>query len=416
MTSKPQTLKGFRDIMPEEMVIRQKVIDILSRTFQSFGFQPIETPSLEYTGILLNKYGEEAEKLVYTFKDLGDRNVGLRYDLTVPVARFLASHQGKITYPFKRYQIQNVFRAEKPQYGRFREFTQCDLDTFGVSTPLADAEIILVVYTGLKNLGFDQFSIKINDRKLLSRLFKELEINEKSQQMSILQSVDKLDKKGKKAVGKELEKKGFETELIEKVLEKLENLSPSKDLNLIFEFLEKSGMGEKYYQFNPSLVRGLDYYTGPVFEAVVTQPDIGSIGGGGRYDNLVGQIGGPEITGTGFAYGLERLVEVIHSQKIWPEINISPTRVLVTVFSPELAEESFKTAQELRKNSINTEVYLDPDERLDKQLQYANRKNIPWVAIIGPDEAKNETIALKNMSSGDQEKLSMEEAIKKLSK
>lgn len=282
MSLKQQTLKGFRDIMPEGAVIRQKAITILRQTFESFGFLPIETPTLEYTDVLLNKYGEEADKLVYTFEDLGGRSVGLRYDLTVPVARFLASHQNEIVYPFKRYQIQNVYRAEKPQRGRYREFTQCDIDIFGLSSPLADAEIVLIAYTALKNLGFDKFSIEINDRKLLSQLFNQIKITEKDQQMSILQSIDKLDKKGEKAVTKELESKGFAAELIEKVLGKLEKLTPSSDLDLIFEFLEKSGVKENYYQFNPSLVRGLDYYTGPVFEAVVTRPDIGSIGGGGQ--------------------------------------------------------------------------------------------------------------------------------------
>ncbi len=416
MSSKQQTLKGFRDIMPEEAVIRQKVITILRKTFESFGFQPIETPSLEYAQILLNKYGQETDKLVYTFKDLGERKIGLRYDLTVPVARFLASHQNEINYPFKRYQIQNVYRAEKPQRNRYREFTQCDIDIFGLASPLADAEIILIVYTALKKLGFDKFSIEINDRKLLSQLFNQIKITDNKQQMSILQSIDKLDKKSKKTVAEELKSKGFAPELIKKVFRKLDKLTPNDNLNLIFKFLQKSGVKENYYQFNPSLVRGLDYYTGPVFEAVVTKPNIGSIGGGGRYDNLVSQIGGPDITGTGFSYGLERLVEVIRSQNLWPELNTSLTKVLVTVFSSELKEKSFKTAQELRKNKLNTEVYLDTDERLDKQLQYANQKKIPWVVIIGPEEDKKDVVALKNMSSGKQKTLSIKEAIFKLQK
>jgi histidyl-tRNA synthetase len=415
MVQKNQTLKGFRDITPEEAVVRQRVIDILRQTFEFFGFQPIETPSLEYAEVLLNKYGKEADKLIYTFEDLGGRQIGLRYDLTVPVARFLTSHQNEIAYPFKRYQIQNVFRAEKPQRGRYREFTQCDIDTFGLSSPFADAEIILVVYTALKNLGFKQFTIQINDRKLLKKLLENVKITNKNKQLTILQSIDKLDKKSQQFVIKELKEKGFEKQLINKIFKELKRLEPNKTLKEIFSFLNDSDVNKNYYQFNPILVRGLDYYTGPVFEAVVTKPDIGSIAGGGRYDNLVKQIGGPDITGTGLSFGLERVVEVIKNQNLWPEIKINPTKVLVTIFSPELEKQSTTMAQKLRAKGINTELYLDPEERLDKQLQYANRKNIPWVAIIGPDETKNNTITLKNMKSGNQQTLLIDKAIKNLS-
>ncbi len=414
MANQVQTLKGFRDIMPEEMVIRQRVINILRRTFESFGFQPIATPTLEYAEVLLNKYGQEADKLVYTFKDLGDRQVGLRYDLTVPVARYLTSNQNEITYPFKRYQIQNVFRADKPQRGRFREFTQCDIDTFGISTPLADAEITLVIYTALKNLGFEKFTIRINDRQLLTAMLNQAGVDNKDKQSSILQSIDKLDKKTKPAITQELKNKGFEESLIKNIFNKLDNLTPSQNLNQISNFLDKNGVSREFYQFSPSLIRGLDYYTGPVFEAVVTKPDIGSIGGGGRYDNLVNQIGGPDITGTGFSFGLERVVEVIKDQSLWENISSSSTKVLITIFSPELAENSMSTASKFRQEGINAELYLNPEERLNKQLDYANKKNIPWVVIIGPDEVKSNSVTLKNMKTGNQQTLSLQKAITQL--
>jgi histidyl-tRNA synthetase len=414
MANQVQTLKGFRDIMPEEMIIRQRVINILRQTFESFGFQPIATPTLEYADVLLNKYGVEADKLVYTFKDLGARQVGLRYDLTVPVARYLTSNQNEITYPFKRYQIQNVFRADKPQRGRFREFTQCDIDTFGISSPLADAEIALIIYTALTNLGFEKFTININDRKLLTKILNQAGIDKKDKQAGILQSIDKLDKQSKTEISKELRNKGFEESLIKNVFEKLGTLKPSEDLNQIFSFLEKNNVNKSFYQFTPNLIRGLDYYTGPVFEAVVTKPAIGSIGGGGRYDNLVNQIGGPNITGTGFSFGLERVVEVIKDQNLWENISNVTTKVLVTVFSTDTAEKSISVANKLRQKEINTELYLNADERLDRQLDYANKKNIPWVVIIGPDEAKSNAITLKNMKSGNQKTLYLEKIIEKL--
>lgn len=411
---KNQTLKGFRDILPEEMTIRQRVISILRQTFESFGFVPFSTPTLEYADTLLRKYGEEADKMVYTFKDRGDRNIGLRYDLTVPISRALANHQHQIKFPFKRYQIENVFRTDKPQRGRYREFTQCDIDIFGEPSRLADAEIILIIYTALKKLGFKDFVININSRKVAINLLNQLGIKDEDQQQAILQSIDKLDKKDQPAVKKELKNKGIDQDLITKIFESFNNAQPDDELNQIFDFLEQNNVPEEFYTFNPTMVRGLDYYTGPIFETTVTKPDIGSVTGGGRYDNLVQQLGGPEITGTGTTIGLERIVEVIKDQNLWPNVTATKTKVLVTVFSPETTTEAFKTAQELRQSGVNTELYLNPKDNLGDQLDYANDKNIPYTIIIGPEEIDNKVVALKNMESGEQKSLPLKEIITQL--
>jgi histidyl-tRNA synthetase len=406
--AKPQTLKGFRDLLPEEAKLKQRVIETLREVFESFGFQPLETPTLEYASTLLGKYGEEADKLIYTFKDKGGREVGLRYDLTVPVCKVLSLYQSKITFPFKRYQIQNLFRAEKPQRGRFREFTQCDVDIFGVKSPLADGEIILVIYTALKKVGLKEFTININSRQVLFALLEKAGIKEKGLRLSVLQSIDKLGKKPKEEVEKELEDKKISPEQIRKIFNALNKAKPDEELKQIFSFLKSSKVPEEYYQFNPSMVRGLDYYTRAIFETYVTKPKIGSVTGGGRYDNLVAQLGGPDISGTGTSIGLERIVEVIKEFKLWPDFK-SPTKVLVTIFSPELQEKSIKIANQLREASIPTELYLDPQAKLDKQLKYADRKKIPFAIIIGPDEVEKEVVVLKNLQSRSQKTIILEE-------
>ncbi len=409
--NQPRTLKGFRDLLPREAIIKQQVIERLKKTFEEFGFQPLETPTLEYADVLLGKYGQEADKLVYTFKDKGGRKVGLRYDLTVPVCKVLALYQNQIPLPFKRYQIQNVFRAEKPQRGRFREFTQCDIDTFGIESPLADAEIIQVIYAALKNLGFKEFVVNINSRQVLFQLLEQAGINEKGRQLSVLQSIDKLDKKSQEEVEAELAEKGFSSQEIKSIFQAINKAEPNEELKQIFQFLKTNKIPERFWQFNPKMVRGLDYYTRAIFETYVTRPKIGSITGGGRYDKLVAQLGGPEITGTGSTIGLERIVEVIKDQQLWPELKTNPTKVLVTIFSPELLEKSIEATNQLRTAGINTELYLDPNKKLDKQLKYADRKGIPYVLIIGPDEIRQKKALLKDFSSGQQFLLSLPEIL-----
>lgn len=411
MGKKPQTLRGFRDLLPKEALIKQRAIAILRETFELFGFQPLETPTLESADLLLGKYGPEADKLVYLFQDRGGRKVGLRYDLTVPVGKVLALYRNQLPLPFKRYQIQNVFRAEKPQRGRWREFTQCDIDTFGVQSPLADAEIIQVIYTSLTNLGLKDFLIQINSRQVLFNLLARAGINEKNRQLSVLQSIDKLEKKSPKAVEAELAHKGLSSQEIRAIFQAIKRSEPDEELKEIFRLLKINKIPERFWQFNPKMVRGLDYYTRAIFETVVTKPKIGSITGGGRYDHLIAQLGGPEITGTGSTIGLERIIEVIQEEQLWSGLEINPTKVLVTVFSPELREKSIEVANQLRKAGINTELYLEAEKKLEKQLKLADRKGIPYVLIFGPEELKKKKFILKDLRQRKQKELSFPEIL-----
>lgn len=402
----PATLKGFRDLLPEEAALKEKVVAIIKETFASFGFLPLETPTLEYLTTLTGKYGQEGEKLLYSFQDRGKRWVGLRYDLTVPTCKVIALYQHRLIFPFKRYQIQNTFRAEKPQKGRWREFTQCDIDTFGVASPLADAEIVLVLYTTLKNLGFKDFVIELNSRRILNKVLEEIGIKEKKKRLSFLQSIDKLEKKGKSGVEEELIKKGFSPKTIKKIFPLLKKTSPSDDLKTIISFLKKNKIPSSYYRFTPWLARGLDYYTGPIFETKVEKPAIGAISGGGRYDKLVAQLGGDPTPATGTSLGLERIIQVIKETNLWPDFSPSPVKILVTIFSPELQEPAISLAFNLRKQGIATELYPNPEEKLSKQLRYADRKKIPWVAIIGPEEKKERVVAVKNLSRREEKTVS----------
>lgn len=411
--NQPQALKGFRDFLPEDMAVRQRVINTLREIFESYGFEPLETPALEYAETLLGKYGAEADKLVYTFKDKGERKVGLRYDLTVPVSRVLAQYQNQIPLPFKRYQIQKVYRAEKPQKGRFREFTQCDIDSFGSSSPLTDAEIIAVTYESLKKLGFEKFTIKINSRQVLFKLMTDLGIKDQSKQLSLIQTIDKLDKKELGEVKKELQEKGLTLGQVDSLLELLNNTKPDENLSELLDYLKLMGVDKSFYQFDPTLVRGLDYYTGPVFETYVEKPKIGSITGGGRYDKLIAQLGGPDIPATGTTIGLDRICEVIKDQKLLPNFSPTPTKALITVFDPKYLACSIKLANNLRQK-VNTELYPDPKARLDKQFKYADRKGIPFAIVLGPDEIKQDKISLKNLKTGQQESLDFDTVIKKL--
>jgi len=410
MKTNLKTLKGFRDLLPEEAAIKQEVINCLRTTFESFGFHPVETPTIEYSRTLLGNYGKSAEKLVYTFKDKGNRSVGLRYDLTVPICKVMGMYRNEITLPFKRYQIQNVFRADKPQKGRYREFTQCDIDIFGVNSPLADGEIIAVTYTALMNLGFKQFTININSRKVLYQILENASITDKNKQLKTLQIIDKLDKKPKRAVEEELSLV-LSSKTAKCVFNEIEKAKPNKDLEAIFSYLKLCKIPTNYYQFRPSLVRGLDYYTGAIFETTVSKPKVGSITGGGRYNNLISTLGGPDISGTGVTIGLERIMEAIKENNLWRK-RPDKKSVLVTIFSPDLETNSITLAQALRGEGINTELYLDSGAKLEKQFKYADRKNISWATIIGPDEAKKGKVILKNLESRSQKLVSQKELLK----
>ncbi len=395
-----QTLKGFRDFLPDEMRIRNFVLGVCKEVFESFGFEPLETPSLEYASTLLGKYGEEADRLVYTFKDRGGRDVGLIYDLTVPISRVLATYGNKIPLPFKRYQIQRVWRAEKPQKGRFREFVQCDFDIFGVASPLADAEIIAVIYQVLKRLGFEDFTIYINSRQVLSDLLRDLGIKTKERYLSALRTIDKRDKEGKEKVKRELREKGLD--MVAEKMEVIEKAKPDANLKQTIDFAKRLGVNGRNLKFVPDMVRGLDYYTGPVFEVVV--PNFpGSLAGGGRYNNLIKQMGGPNVPATGASIGLDRICELVKEKRLLREELKPAIQVLVTIFDESLADESLKLTTMLQSMDVFTEIYLDPSAKLDKQLKYADRKGIPYVIILGPDEIKSDKVTIKDLRTGEQE-------------
>ncbi|MEW5805436.1 MAG: histidine--tRNA ligase [Patescibacteria group bacterium] len=410
---KPQTLKGFRDFLPEQMKIRNQVIKTFVSVFEDFGFEPLETPALEYAEVLLGKYGAEADKLVYTFKDKGKRQVGLRYDLTVPTSRVLAQYQNELKLPFKRYQIQPVWRAEKPQKSRYREFTQCDVDTFGVNSVLADAEIIAVIYQALKKLGFEKFTIKINSRQVLFSLLEKLGVKNQGQQFLILQIIDKLEKIGKTGAEQELLTKGFDKDFISRAFKVLAEAGPDKDLSQLFGFLNDFEVDKNYYQFTPFLVRGLDYYTGPIFETYVEKPKIGSITGGGRYDNLINQLGGPEIPATGTTIGLDRICDVIEETGLWKQKIKEQSKVLITIFDNNFVNESIKLFSWLKQKKINVLLYPNPEDSLAKQIKYADNKKIPAIVILGSEEIKDNCVSVRWLESGKQEKVKKNDLIKK---
>lgn len=401
----PRTLSGFRDFLPDQMAVRKKIIATFTQIFEKYGFQPLETPALEYQDILLGKYGEEAEKLMYLFEDNGQRKVGLKYDLTVPTARVVAQYPN-LPKPFKRYQIQPVWRSDKAQKGRYREFTQCDIDTFGTTSPLADAEIIAITQDCLATIGFKKFTIRINSRQVLFKIMDEAGVSP-DKVFSAIQSIDKLDKKTWDEVRVELAEKSFPNTVVENIFTKIKMASPDEYLNEVLNILSKFDIDPSSYVFDPTLARGLDYYTGPVFETVVTQNlstgrQVGSVTGGGRYDKLIGSFIGRDVPAVGNSFGLDRIVDVITELNLWPDIQISQTKVLVTVFTPTLLDRSLEIAGKLREAKINTELYLDTAAKLDKQLKYADQKGIPFVIIVGPDEAAKNLVTLKNFKKKSQ--------------
>jgi histidyl-tRNA synthetase len=423
---KPQIPKGFRDFLPSQNILRQQVIDTIRNTFELFGFEPLGTPALEYASILEGKYGEEGEKLIYKFEDRGGRKVALRYDLTIPLSRVVAMYPN-LPKPLKCYHIAPVWRADKPQRGRFREFWQCDADIVGSESTLADAEVITTIYHVLKALKFKQFTTRINNRKLLNGVAQEIGIAEDNIP-SLLRIIDKLEQKGINGINDEMCEKGFQEHSINAILELLNitigssvsisdlknKFSDSplvaegiKELEEIFSYLASMGVDSQCYRFDFSLARGLDYYTGPIFETTVDEPKIGSITGGGRYDSLIGIFSNSDIPAKGSSFGLERLITVMEELKLFPTGG-TITEVLMTVFSPEMQPQSLKVASKLRSGGIKTELYLK-NVKLKKQLTYASNKGIPFVAIIGPDEAKDKTVILRNMIKGDQKVVASEE-------
>lgn len=401
----PQLLKGFRDFLPEEKRKRDWVANKIKEVFELFGFEPLETPTVEYASLLLGKYGDEADKLVYVFEDRGGRKIALRYDQTVPTARVLAQYQGQLPQYFRRYQIQNVFRADKPQKGRYREFTQCDPDIFGSTSAISDAEIIACTYFVFKNIGFQKIILKINDRKILFDNLEEF-ANDRVSVLSIIQSIDKLDKLSKETVIEELTLKGLNSQTSTKALEKIGKAEISDNLKKIIEYAKALGVPESAIQFSPALARGLDYYTGMIFEVIIPEFTAGSLGGGGRYDNLIKQLGGVDVPAVGIAYGFDRMVEAANQMGLIKLGDIGTT-ALITIFDEDTLRDSLSLAKKLRESGIKTEVYPAID-RLDKQLKYADKKGIPYVVIIGPEEVEKGIVTVKDMRKKTQQTIAQE--------
>lgn len=413
----PRVPRGMRDILPNKMLVRQYVIGEVEHVFQRFGFEPLQTPVLELRETLMGKYGEDAEKLIYDSQHReGKEELSLRYDLTVPLTRIVATYP-ELVKPFKRYQIAPVWRAERPQKGRYREFYQCDADIVGSKSMLADAEIVNVVYSVLKQLGFKTFVTKINNRKILTGIGQFAGVPN-AQLGGLYRSIDKLDKIGREGVREEMQKNNLPANVIDKMMdlvaadsfgeirERLGDIPIAREgldeLEQLATFLNDSGVPHENVQFDFAMVRGLAYYTGPIYETEVTEPKIGSLTGGGRYDDLIGMFGDKSLPVTGTSFGIERIIDVMDELAMYPaSIGKTVTKVLVTVFNREMLGTSIRIANELRMAEINTEVGLDWDG-LGKQLKYAAAKGIPYAVIVGPDEASTNNATLRDLGSGEQ--------------
>jgi histidyl-tRNA synthetase len=418
---KPQILKGFRDYMPDQMRLRQAVIGKFRDVFESHGFEPLDTPAIEYLEVLTGKAGEN-EKLMYEFEDHGGRRVGLRYDLTVPLARVVAMHQAEIVLPFKRYHIAPVWRAEKPQRGRFREFWQCDADIAGAASMLADAEVIAILGEALSAVGLPNFTIQVSHRALLERVAAHAGLPE-SHAGQVYRSVDKLDKVGAEAVIDEMERSGVPRDASMRILEMLsfdgdaldgldrlgevlagdeDALSAIDELRQIFLLLPSMGVEASRALFQPSLARGLDYYTGPVYEAVVDQPKVGSVAGGGRYEHLIGAFANRSITATGMSLGLERILEVVTEFATLPLDDGPSDAIVVTFQDADAMAASAALARDLRLSGLRVELASQATRSVGDQLKYAARKQIRWAIIPGAEERAGGEVGLKNLETAEQ--------------
>ncbi len=411
-TIKPRLLKGFRDFLPEDELTRRRLIGILERTFKSFGFLPIDTPILEYTEILLGKGGGETDKQIYRFLDHGQRDVSLRYDLTVPFARFMAQHRNELYMPFRRYHIAKVWRGENPQKGRFREFMQCDFDIVGSDSPSADFEILMLMYTSFKALGIEKFNIHISDRSLFNRLLLLHGIGEKS--LEIMRNVDKLRKIGSENVRENLLTIAGENSVVaimnfvspeksfSSSMEKIKKLLKLESGDLLrieelWKMLEECGI-EEYFVFDTSITRGLDYYTGIVFETFLeNSPEIGSVCSGGRYDDLASLYSKHRMPGVGSSIGLDRLIAALKKEEIdLPEEKIP--QVIVLNMDRSLLPFYHRLAMTLREAGISVEVFPEK-KKLANQFSYAEKKGIPFAVICGEDEIARDVITIKNLIS-----------------
>ncbi|MDR2954104.1 MAG: histidine--tRNA ligase [Prevotella sp.] len=451
--SQPSIPKGTRDFSPEEMAKRNYIFDTIREVFKLYGFRQIETPSMENLSTLMGKYGEEGDKLLFkilnsgdylkgiTDEELTDRNTnklagslcekGLRYDLTVPFARYVVMHRNEITFPFRRYQIQPVWRADRPQKGRYREFFQCDADIVGSDSLLNEVELLLIADEVFNRFGI-RVSIKLNNRKILSGIAET--IGELDKIVDITVAIDKLDKIGLEKVNEELASKGIPQKAIDQLQpiillqgtnqEKLETLKTVlqgsekglqgvQELELIFNRLNVVGMRSEL-ELDLTLARGLNYYTGAIIEVKALDVQIGSITGGGRYDDLTGIFGLKGVSGVGISFGADRIFDVLNQLDLYPKDSIQNTKVLFVNFGDKEEEYILPIVNKLRQSNIATEIYPEP-AKMKKQMSYADSNKISYVVIVGEDEMRENKLTLKNMITGEQKQLIIEECVKVLS-
>ncbi len=447
--SKPSIPSGTRDFSPEVVAKRNYIFDTIKKVFQKYGFQPIETPTLENLSTLMGKYGEEGDRLLFKVLNNGDflkkansealetRNSnklitsicerGLRYDLTVPFARYVVMHQNELVFPFKRYQIQPVWRGDNPQKGRYREFYQCDADVVGSNSLVYEAELIQIYDEVFHNLGL-KVVIKVNNRKILQGIAEAAGCPDKFMDMTV--AIDKLDKIGLERVKAELQERGIEANSIEiicKILEvkKLDDLMPftaqSESLLRGVEELKKFHdyfdlkANKNSVEFDITLARGLNYYTGCIFEVKATEVAMGSIGGGGRYDDLTGVFGMKNMSGVGVSFGADRIYDCLEALNLFPKENAQNLKVLFVGFDAQTHRFAFQSLIKVREAGINAEIYPEP-AKLKKQMDYANKRNIPFVVLVGSDEMETQQLTFKNMVSGEQKRLTIAEIMEELSK
>ncbi len=446
VSTKPAS--GMRDFLPEEAARRKRIFSIIEEVYESYGFEPLETPSLERLSTLLGKYGDEGDKLLFKVLKRGEKlsraldsddpgesdiaDHGLRYDLTVPLARIVAEYQNELPRFFKRYQIAPVWRADRPQHGRFREFYQCDVDIVGSTSMTVDAEVTAALAEVLQRLGFGEFRIHVNHRRLLAAIMQTAGIPEEKQD-GVLISIDKLDKVGRNTVIEELEEeRGLSPDVIDELLPLLGDLPGADsdnektlsrlreqvgdlddgaaglgDLDDLIDFAT-DGPAADHLVVDPYLARGLAYYTGPIFE-IRSDEASGSIGGGGRYDDLIGMFTNSELPACGFSLGIERILLAMEERGMFDD-EPAPADILVTVWNDDYVSNSLDLARDFRSAGLRADVYPDSD-RYGKQFKYADRRSVPYVALLAPDEVENDVVAIKDMKSGDQETVDRDEVL-----
>lgn len=452
MAQKPSIPKGTRDFSPLEMYRRNYIFDTIKTVFQTYGYQAIETPSMENLSTLMGKYGEEGDKLLFKVLNSGDflkkvsedlreadsnriatqiSEKGLRYDLTVPFARYVVQHRNEITFPFKRYQIQPVWRADRPQKGRYREFFQCDVDVIGSNSLLNEVELILIIDEVFKNLGI-KTEVLINNRKILAGIAEV--IGEPEKIIDITVAIDKLDKIGLEKINLELQGKGIPSQAIDKLQpiiqlsgslkEKFESLTEIlkdseigmkgiEEAKVIFDQLKELNLEAKW-NLDLTLARGLNYYTGAIIEVKAADVKIGSICGGGRYDDLTGIFGLADVSGVGISFGADRIYDVLNELNLFPAKEEYSTKIMFVNFGDKEAKYCLNLLQKIRKAKIKAELYPDT-AKMKKQMSYANSKGIEYVALVGDNEMKEGLITLKNMNTGEQKPLSLDALIQELS-